>query len=144
MLDNPPCRRAVGDVATRALWHARVQYRDHATVTSPDERAGVAVLREVSRHLVEVVHGDLRGLDTELIAKIGLQHGVASGRQASGATVFSNDVEGVSIVAKAVGSSKKLGRESLANLEAEIGGELQPGLVGPEHGVKFVGGPFRA
>ena len=134
-------------MATHALWHARVQYRDHATVTSPDERAGVAVFGEVSRTLVEVVHGDLHGLDTELVAKIGLQHGVASGRQASGATVFSNDVEGVSVVVKAVGSSQKLGRESLANLEAAVGGELQPSSVrdvGPEHDVEFAGGPFRA
>ena len=46
LLDGPPRRSTVGDVAAEAFRHARVEDSEHPTISSEDERARVALCGE--------------------------------------------------------------------------------------------------
>ena len=92
LLNGPPCRSAIGDVAAKTFRHTGVKDGNHTTIASKDERARVAVCREVAGRLIVVVDGHFDRLFTKLIAKVGLQSGIASCCEVSGVAVFSNDV----------------------------------------------------
>lgn len=58
LLDDPPHRRSERDMAAHTPRHIRVKHGNHTTVASPDERARVAVLGEIARLHIEVIHDD--------------------------------------------------------------------------------------
>ena len=69
LLDDPPGRSAVGDMAVETFWHAGVEDSEHTTISSEDERAGVALCGEVAGRLTIVVNGHFGRLITKLIAR---------------------------------------------------------------------------
>ena len=105
LLDGPPRRSAVGDVAAETFRHARVEDSEHKTTTSEDERARVALCGEVAGRLTVVVNGHFDGLSAKRIAEISLQSGIASRRKVGGVAVLPDDVNGISILVVTVGSS---------------------------------------
>jgi len=130
LLDDPPQGRSECDMAVHTSRHAGVKEGKPITIAVPDERARVTVVGEIARGLVVVVNDDFLGLETDVSADIALQSGVASEPQTSLGTILSNDVEGIPVVVQTVGLSKELARDSLAELEQTIGGELEPFAVG--------------
>ena len=105
LLDGPPRRSAIGDVAAETFQHARVEDIEHMTITSEDERARVALCGEVAGRLTVVVNGHFDRLSTKLIAKISFQSGIASRRKVGGVAILPNDVNGIPILVVTVGSS---------------------------------------
>ena len=105
LLDGPPCRSAVCDVAAKTFRHTGVEDGDHTTIASEDERARVALCREVAGHLIVVVDSHFDRPFTRLIAKVGLQSRIVSHREVSGVAIFPNDVKGIPVLIKTVRSS---------------------------------------
>jgi hypothetical protein len=65
------------------------------------------------------------GLDAKVIAKVGLQAGVASNRKVGGVTVLHDDEAGLAVAVETVGSSQELARDTTVDPELAIGGELE-------------------
>jgi hypothetical protein len=129
LLDGPPGRSAVGDMAADTFRHAGVEDSEHTTIASEDERAGVALCGEVAGRLTIVVNGHFDRLFTKLIAKIRLQSGIASHRKVGGVAILPDDVNGIPIVVVTVGRSWELALNNTLDPEQAIGGELDPGRI---------------
>ena len=97
LLDDPPRRSGVGDVAAGTFRHSRVEDTDHTTVASEDERARVALCGEGAGLLIVVVYGQFDRLDAKFIASVGLQSGIASHRKVGGVPVLHDDETGIPI-----------------------------------------------
>ena len=85
---------------------------------------------ETARGPVEVVNDNFLGLQATVRADVALQTRVTSKRETSLATILANDVQRVLILVDTVRVSKKLTRESLADLQQAIGGELGASAAG--------------
>ena len=91
LLDDPPRRSGVGDMAAGTFGHSRVEDTDHTTVASEDERARVALCREGARLLIVVVYSQFNRFDAKLITSVGLQSGIASNRKVGGVTILQDN-----------------------------------------------------
>lgn len=119
-----------GNMVVQTSGHAGVKEGKSTALAVPDQRARVSVVGEIARGQVEVVHNDFLGLQTDVSADISLQTRVASKPQTSLAAILANHVQGVTLPVDTVRFSKKLARESLADLEQAVGGELEARAVG--------------
>ena len=79
---------------------------------------------ERARLLIVVIDGEFDGLDAKVIAKVGLQAGVASNREVSGATVLHDDKAGLAVTVKTVGLCQEVARDTTVDPELTIRGEL--------------------
>jgi len=143
LLDGPPGRRAIGDVVGETFWHAGVKDGQHAPITSKDQRARVALGREVARSLAIVVHGRFNRLcTTRLITDVCLQPRITSNGEVGGVAVLANNMDGMPILIEAIRANKEIARNSAPDPELAVEGELDArpiGIVWPKHLVKFVG-----
>ena len=125
LLNGPPGRGGVGDVVAPAFRHPRVKNTDHMTLAIEDERARVALGRERTRLHVIVIDGEFDGLDAEVVAKVGLEAGVASDREVSGVAVLHDEKAGLAASVETVGNSQLLARETTVDTELAIRGPLE-------------------
>ena len=63
-LDHPPEWSAVGNVIVHASGHSGVQHGEPVAVAREDERARIAVVREVAGRLAVIVDDGLPGLES--------------------------------------------------------------------------------
>lgn len=103
LLDDPPGRSAVGDMAAETFGHARVEDSEHTTVASEDERTRVTLCGEVARRLTIVINSHFDRLFARHVAKIRLQSRVASHRKVGRISILPDDVNGITIVVVTVG-----------------------------------------
>lgn len=141
LLDDPPQGRSKGNVAMHSSGHAGVKEGKPTTLAVKDQRARVSVVGEIARGEVKVVNDDFLGLQTDVSADVALQTRIASKRETGLATILANHVQGVPVLVDTVGINEKLARESLADLQQAIGGELEAFAVGnvrPELPLEFL------
>ena len=126
LLGGPPGGGDVGDVVAPAFfWHPRVENTDHMTFAIGYERARVALDGERAGLPIIVIDGEFDGLDAKVIAKVGLQAGVASNREVSGVTVLHDNKARLPISVETVGKSQGLAHDTTADPELAIRGELE-------------------
>ncbi len=122
LLDGPPGGGSVGNMTAGTFWHPRVEDTDHKTLAIEDERAWVALGGEWAGLLIVVVDGEFGGLDAKLIAKVGLQPGVASNCEVAGVTIIHDDKAGLAVAVETVGISQELGWDPTVDPQLAIRG----------------------
>ena len=124
LLESPPRRGRVGDVGAPAAHQARVQYAGHPALAIKDERARVALGGErASRTVTVAVESELDGLDTRLVAGVGLEPGGASDREVGAVPVFHRGDAGHSVAIPSVGIGQLLAREAAVDPELTTDGK---------------------
>ena len=142
LFDGPPGGGGVGDVVAPAFRHPRVKNTDHMTLSIEDERARVALGGERAGLLIIVIDSEFDGLDAKVIAKVGLQAGVASNCEVGGVTILHDDKTGLAIAVETVRNTEEFAGETTVDPELAIRGELErrpTGTLRVEHVGELLG-----
>src|SRR6201999_1246354 len=113
-----------------SLGHARMQQGDDLAFGVEDDRARIAVVREVAALLVVVEDGDLPGVVPELVAMVRLQLRVASKGEVRCLPMLGNYEAGVTLFVHEVGVRQACGADKARNAEEMIRRVLKDGWVG--------------